>query len=84
MSIGQCRSYAAVAAGCTLTKRNRRKAEITLRRLSGDGNLPAAMRVPGGPTFAEPWAGPTEITPVPQAPDQISRPHGSWSRAYVR
>lgn len=44
---------------------------------------PRRCAVPGGPTFTEPWAGPPQITPVPESPELIGEPTGVWAEGNV-
>ena len=90
MSIGQWNVargivVLAVAAGCTLTERMPRNFEDCVRAGYPVMEIyPRRCAVPGGPTFAEPWAGPPEITPVPQAPDLIGEPTWGVERGLHR
>lgn len=74
----------AFAAGCTLIGRTPRSFEECERAgYPVMESFPRRCAVPGGPTFTEPWAGPPEITPVPQSPDRIGEPRGAWAEAYI-
>jgi hypothetical protein len=72
------------AAGCTLFAGTPRNFEECVRAgYPVMETYPRRCAAPGGPTFSEPWAGPPEITPVPQAPDRVRKPRGAWAEAYI-
>jgi hypothetical protein len=74
----------AVVAGCALTKPVPRTFEECLQAgYPVMESFPRRCAVPGGPTFAEPYALPPEITPVPESPERLGEPTGAWAEGYV-